>query len=125
VGDWSTAGSLMLLRETPARVLAGIDALTEDLGFFESLEDDSAAAEDAAVANAPATNTSAGALALLGDAERAVAERLRKAPAGLDVLVNDTGLPPQVVSSAVTLLLMRGWLQPVGPAYMAAGPLLR
>ncbi|HEY7598739.1 MAG TPA: DNA-processing protein DprA [Candidatus Limnocylindrales bacterium] len=122
VGDWATAGSLALLRDTPARVLAGIDELTEDLGFFEPAPV-AATADPAhpAEGELPAS----GALALLGAAERAVAERLRRAPAGLDVLVNDTGLAPQVVSSAVTLLLMRGWLQPVGPAYVAAGPLLR
>jgi predicted Rossmann fold nucleotide-binding protein DprA/Smf involved in DNA uptake len=114
------AGSLALLRETPARVLAGIDELTEDLGFFEVAAEE--AADDGAVTE---PGTAAGALTLLGGAERTVAERLRRAPAGLDVLVSDTGLPPAVVSGAVTLLLMRGWLQPIGPAYMAAGPLLR
>jgi DNA processing protein len=120
VGEWSMAGSLALLRETPARVLAGVDELTEDLGFFEVAADE--AADDGAVTE---PGTAAGALTLLGGAERTVAERLRRAPAGLDVLVSDTGLPPAVVSGAVTLLLMRGWLQPIGPAYMAAGPLLR
>jgi DNA processing protein len=118
VGEWSTAGSLALLRETPARVLAGVDELTADLGFFDVLATAIPPLSDE-------TATATGALALLGAAERAVAERLRRAPAGLDVLVGETGLPPAVVSGAVTLLLMRGWLQPVGPAYMVAGPLLR
>lgn len=120
VGEWATAGSLALLRETPARVLAGLDELTEDLGFFAVAAH--AATVDGSVVG---PGTAAGALTLLGSAERAVAERLRRAPAGLDVLVSDTGLPPAVVSGAVTLLLMRGWLQPIGPAYMPAGPLLR
>jgi hypothetical protein len=43
----------------------------------------------------------------------------------LDALVDDTELSPAVVSSAVTLLLMRGWVQSVGPAYMVAGALAR
>lgn len=118
VGEWACAGALALLRETPAHVLAGLDELTEDLGYFEPV--------------GPATRTSgeqgttaSGALALLGDTERAVAERLCRSPAGLDVLVGDTGLAPSVVSGAVTLLLIRGWIQPVGSAYVVAGPLLR
>jgi hypothetical protein len=60
---------------------------------------------------------------MLGPTERAVAERLCSGPAGLDALVADTGLPPGAISSAVTFLLMRGWAQSVGPAYIAAGPL--
>ena len=65
------------------------------------------------------------ALAMLGQHERAVARRLVAGPAGLDALVVDTGLSPAVVSSAVTLLLMRGWAQAAGPAYVVAGPLAR
>jgi hypothetical protein len=61
----------------------------------------------------------------LGASEQAVARRLKIGPAGLDVLVAETGLPPAVVSSAVTLLLMRGWAQSIGPAYAAAGALAR
>jgi hypothetical protein len=64
-------------------------------------------------------------MAMLAGPELSVARRLRQAPAGLDVLVDDTGLAPSVVSSAVTLLLMRGWIQAVGPAYLPAGPLIR
>ena len=63
------------------------------------------------------------ALAMLGAAERSVARRLCEGPAGLDLLVAETGLGPAVVSSAVTFLLMRGWAHAVGPAYVAAGAL--
>jgi DNA processing protein len=114
--DWSVRGSLALLRETPARPFVGLDEMVEDLGYFAA----------SAEARAPAAGrppNRGGALALLGAAERAVAERLCRSPCGLDVLVADTGLAPGTVSSAVTLLLLRGWLTAMGPAYLAAGPL--
>ncbi|CAN5807585.1 DNA-processing protein DprA [soil metagenome] len=115
VGDWSTAGALGLLRETPARPLVGLDELVADLGYF--------ALPGSSVAPAgPASRQAA--LAMLGGAERAVAQRLCQSPAGLDVLVHDTELEPATVSGAVTLLLMRGWAQAIGPAYLPAGPLL-
>ena len=66
IGDWATAGALTLLRDTPARLIVG-----------------------------------------------------------LDVLVAETGLSPGAISTAVTLLLMRGWVRSVGPAYIVAGPLSR
>jgi DNA processing protein len=119
VGDWATAGALALLRETPARPLVGLDELIEDLGYFaaepESVEDVSRTGQRGV---APA-------LAMLGETERTVARRLVAGPTGLDSLVADTGLAPAVVSSAVTMLLMRGWVEPVGPAYVVAGPLAR
>lgn len=115
VGDWSVAGSLALLRETPARPLVGLDELVADLGYLEP--DAQATATDGPRSRGPA-------MTMLSAAERAVAERICVSPAGLDLLVADTGLPPAVVSSAVTLLLVRGWLQPMGPAYLPAGPLL-
>ena len=117
IGDWSMAGALALLRETPARPLVGLDELVADLGYFGGPATDSGEA-----AAKPAGSREA-ALAMLGAAERAVARRLAEGPAGLDLLVADTGLGPAVVSSAVTLLLMRGWAHAVGPAYVAAGPL--
>jgi DNA processing protein len=116
VGDWSVAGSLALLRETPARPLVGLDELIEDLGYL---------GPGPASPSASAGQTSAAALEMLGPTERSVAQRLRTGPAGLDALVADTGLPPAVVSSAVTMLQMRGWAQSLGPAYVAAGPLAR
>lgn len=116
IGEWSTAGCLRLLRETPARPLVGLDELIVDLG----LDRDSVPAAP----NGAAALSSTAALAMLGGAELSIARRVRQAPAGLDALVDDTGLPPSVVSSAVTLLLLRGWIAAVGPAYLPAGPLL-
>jgi DNA processing protein len=115
VGDWSTQGSLKLLREWPTHLIAGVEELIEDLGYY-------------GVATGPASQSEVArdaALAMLGPTERAVAHRVCTSPAGLDVLVADTGLPPGAVSSAVTLLLMRGWVQTAGPAYIAAGPLAK
>lgn len=118
VGDWATAGSLSLLRDTPARPLVGLDEMTEDLGSFAPTEEPAQSTVTDPRAMEPA-------LAMLGPAERAVAKRLCVGPAGLDLLVADTGLAPGVTSSAVTMLLMRGWIQSIGPAYVAAGPLAR
>ncbi len=122
VGDWATAGSLALLRETPAQPLVGLDELIEDLGYLSAVA-------DAPTADAPAAGAQTGgaepALAMLGSSERAVAARLVSGPASLDVLVQDTGLSPTVVSSVVTLLLMRGWVQSAGPAFVVSGPLAR
>jgi DNA processing protein len=123
VGDWSTAGSLMLLRDGPAQILAGVDELTEDLGFL-GVPVGGVEAADAPPAGQPGTGRRAAALGLIDGAQRTVAEQICRAPAGLDALVEQTGLAPAVVSGAVTLLLMRGWLQPIGPAYLPAGPLL-
>jgi hypothetical protein len=64
-------------------------------------------------------------LAMLGSAERMVASRLIDGPASLDALVADTDLAPAVISAAVTLLLIRGWVRSVGPAYSVAGALAR
>ncbi|MEP7360153.1 MAG: DNA-processing protein DprA [Chloroflexota bacterium] len=116
IGDWSTAGALALLRETPARPLVGLDELVADLGYF-----DSPVATVVMQGDAPPSREAA--LAMLGATERVVARRLCAGPCGLDLLVTDTGESPAVVSSAVTLLLMRGWAHAVGPAYVAAGPL--
>jgi DNA processing protein len=113
IGDWAMAGSLALLRETPARPIVGMDELIEDLGFLEPADDHAT----------PTTRARGPALDMLGPTERAVARRLCAGPAGLDLLVAETGLPPGAISSAVTMLLIRGWAQSVGPAYIAAGPL--
>jgi DNA processing protein len=115
IGDWSVAGSLALLRETPAQPLVGIDEMVEDLGFLRPPD---TCAETRTV---PVERL----LETLGPAERTLATRLLSGPASLDGLVADTGLPPAVVSSAVTLLLMRGWAHSVGPAYCVAGALAR
>jgi DNA processing protein len=114
IGDWSVAGALALLRDTPARPLVGLDELVADLGYFDG---------PAAGATAEPTMSLEAALAMLGPAERSVARRLARGAAGIDVLVADTGESAAVVSSAITLLLMRGWAHAIGPAYVAAGPL--
>lgn len=118
IGDWAVAGSLALLRETPARPIVGLDELTEDLGFLEPAEILAEAVTSHQRARGPA-------LDMLGPTERAVAQRLCAGPAGLDLLVAETGLSPGAISSAVTMLLIRGWAQSLGPAYIAAGPLAR
>jgi DNA processing protein len=122
VGDWSVAGALTLLRDTPARPLVGLDELIEDLGYFASSVSTADGAQPTADGARPAPSREA-AIASLGAAEQAVARRLAQGPAGLDLLVAETGFGPQVVSSAVTFLLMRGWAHAVGPAFVAAGPL--
>ncbi len=113
-GDRATAGCLALLRETPARPLVGVDEMVVDLDF------DDVAQQRTATARTLSADT---ALDLLGPAERAVALRLRRGPASADALIADTGLPPAVASGAITLLLLRGWAQALGPSYLAAGPL--
>lgn len=116
IGDWATTGSLALLRETPARPLVGLDEMVEDLGYLD---------DDAVSPKATGPVARAAALQMLGPTQQQVAQRLCVGPAGLDALVSETGLAPAVVSSAVTLLLMRGWAQSLGAAYAAAGPLAR
>jgi DNA processing protein len=115
-GDPQTAGCLALLRETPARPLVGLDEMVVDLGLD--------VAGPSGPASSGASLSAETALALLGPAERAVADRLRRGPASADALIADTGLPAAVASGAITLLLLRGWAQALGPAYLAAGPLL-
>lgn len=112
-GDPSVAGCLALLRDSPARPLTGLDEMIVDLGY-----------DSEAISGAAGKLSLAAALAILGPAERAVAERLAQGPANADSLVSVTGLTPPVVSGALTLLLLRGWIAAVGPAYLPAGPLL-
>jgi DNA processing protein len=116
IGDWAVAGSLTFLRESPAHVLVGLDEMVEDLGLLEPVPE--------ADPDEPKLPIDA-LVAMLGATEQVVARRLLRGPAVLDVLVADTELPPAVVSSAVTILLMRGWAQSVGPAYTTAGALAR
>jgi DNA processing protein len=122
IGDWAIEGSLELLRSTPARLVSGVDELADDLALFDAR----ASRTDSHGVVLPAVPGArrAAALAVLEGAQRAVAERLCRAPAALDTLAEETGLPAATVSGAVTLLLMRGWIQPIGPAYLPAGPLL-
>jgi DNA processing protein len=122
-GDPSTAGCLALLRETPARPLVGLDELVVDLDLLGGRP---AGPEPGGPARGNGRELDGDtALRLLGPAERAVAERLRRGPASADALIADTGLAPAVASGAITLLLLRGYAQSIGPAYLAAGPLMR
>jgi DNA processing protein len=119
--DSAAAGCLALLRETPARVVVGLDELTADLGFLAAA---ASASPDADVGSSAAAISRDGALALLGPPERAVASLICDAPGGLDALVAGTGFTPGTVAAAVTFLQLRGWVQQIGAAYMPAGPLL-
>ena len=114
VGDPQAAGCLALLRDTPARPLVGLDELVVDLGFDREVEPGAVGDLNAGAA-----------LAMLGPTERAVAERLVGGVASADALTQSTGLPPQVVAGALTLLQLRGWSQPLGSLHLPAGPLLR
>lgn len=124
-GDAATAGCLALLRETPARPLVGAVELLVDLGYAGAPTTGNRRSDrrDAASAGHERLDREA-ALRLLGPAERAVALRICRSPAGADLLVSGTGLPPGVVAGALTLLQMRGWIQAAGGAYLPAGPLL-
>jgi DNA processing protein len=122
-GDPTTAGCLALLRETPARPLVGAEELLLDLGYVGPSESRGGTGH-AVAARARGQLDRESALALLGPAERAVALRICRSPAGADLLVSGTGLPPGVVAGALTLLQMRGWIEAVGGAYLPAGPLL-
>ncbi len=119
--DPTTAGCLALLRETPARPLVGIDELLLDLELTSETRD--ATAQHGVPARSRPLDSS-NALALLGGVERAVASLLLDGPKSADALVSGTGHPPAVVAGALTLLQLRGWVVPIGPLQVAAGPLL-
>jgi DNA processing protein len=117
VGDWASAGALHLLHDSPAIPIPDLDTLVDDIRALEPWR----LAERAR--HEPVSGQAA-ALDVLDGAQRAVAEVICAAPAGLDRLVAATGLPPAAVAGAVTMLQMRGWVQPVGPAFLPAGALL-
>lgn len=114
--DPHTAGCLALLRETPARPLVGLDEMIVDLGLDSGLP--------TGTARTAVPLSLQGALDLLGPTERAVAARIAAGPVSPDALVAVTGLDAPIVSGALTLLLLRGWVQALGPMYLPAGPLL-
>jgi DNA processing protein len=114
--DASVAGCLALLRETPAMPLVGLDEMVVDLGY-------DAAQVGSHIVASPGLLSLQAAMALLGPAERAVAERLVSGPQTPDALIATTGLPPAVASGALTLLLMRGWAAALGAAFIGSGPL--
>jgi DNA processing protein len=116
-GERLTAGCLRLLRETPARIVAGVDELIADLGLLDAVAAPGAGEQAAPIGRAAA-------LELLGSTERAIADRLCQAPCGPDGLVAATGLAPGSVAAALTLLQLRGWVVPSGAVYLPSGPLL-
>jgi DNA processing protein len=121
-GDGVTAGCLALLRETPARPLVGIDELLVDLDLGDMPGSPEVAGSAGGGPGRPLD--AAAALAVLGPVERAIAARLLDGPVSSDVLVTQTGQSPAVVAGALTLLQLRGWVIPLGPLQVAAGPLL-
>jgi DNA processing protein len=121
-GDATTAGCLALLRETPARPITGPEELLVDLGFVGEGSSPGWNGTDSRALGPRLDRRMA--LALLDGAQREVATRICHGPVGADALVVSTGLPPGVVSGALTLLQLRGWIQPLGAAYLPSGPLL-
>lgn len=120
-GDPSTAGCLALLRETPARIVAGIDELLADLG----LGDAAPIGDGPDGPDGPRALTATAAIGLLGPVEASVARELCRGPASIDALVAAVGQSPAVVAGVLTLLQLRGWASTIGPLQVPAGPLLR
>ena len=109
-------GNLVLLRESPARPLIGLDEMLADL--------DLGAAGVETDGDAPQL-TRDRALGLLEPTQRQVAEALTDGPATIDGLCRSTELDPGVVSAALTMLQLRGWASTHGPTQLPAGPLTR
>jgi DNA processing protein len=117
--DPRVAGNLQLLRESPARPLIGLDELVADLELDRSTRRQPAA-------DRPAARLSrAGALALLEPTQRTVATALADGPRSIDALCRATALDPGVVSAALTMLQLRGWVHASGAVQLPAGPLAR
>lgn len=114
--DAAVAGSLALLRETPARPLVGLDEMLADLGLDGSAVTDSHRARPQLSATA--------ALELLAAPERAVAQALCGGPQTIDSLARASQLSPGVVAAALTLLQLRGWARVLGAMQLPSGPLL-
>jgi DNA processing protein len=115
--DRSVAGSLALLRETPACLLTNLDEMVVDLGL---------GAAAAGSGDGQQTRLDrAGALALLEPTQRSVATALAQGPGSIDSLCRATGLAPGVVVAALTMLQLRGWATVHGGTQLPAGPLVR
>jgi DNA processing protein len=121
-GDPVVAGCLALLRETAARPVASVEALVADL------EADAwplpTRGERTAGSSPGRRSSGLPSLEALALPERAVVTAIRQGPMSVDALVRATGLAPGVVSASVTLLQLRGWIEPHGALYLPAGPLL-
>lgn len=116
--DRRIAGSLALLRESPAIPLVGLDELVADLGFGGP--DHGAAISSNTLGRLDAEI----ALRSLGEQERVVAEAIARGPQTVDRLCQLTGIETGVVSAALTILQMRGWIRVLGNTHLPAGPLL-
>lgn len=112
--DARVRGNLVLLRESPALPLVGLDEMLADLGL-----DDETTADDTPVLSR------ATALDLLEPTQRHVARVLAEGPTTIDGLCRSTALDPGVVTAALTLLQLRGWASVHGPTQLPAGPLAR
>jgi DNA processing protein len=115
-GDPTTAGCLAFLRETPARLLVGLDEMIVDLGLDAALSTPSRGAGDLSAATA---------LGMLSPTQRRIAEALMAGPQPVDSMVATLGLDAGVVAAALTLLQLRGWAQAHGSMHLSAGPLAR
>jgi DNA processing protein len=113
--DPHVAGNLALLRESPARLLTGLDEMLVDLGLAASQ----------AGPNDSTTLSFADALSLLSPVQRDVAAALASGPTTTDVLCRQTGLDAGVVAASLTMLQLRGWARVHGAAQLPAGPLVR
>jgi DNA processing protein len=131
----ASAGCNAFLRSFPgqARVVAGVSELLEDLEITERATAVSGIVGAANPAGgsgrgndpsscAPAAGRGA-VLALLGPAERALAEQLALGPATADQLALRTSLASAAVLSALTLLELRGLATGAYGRYSPAGPL--
>ncbi len=115
--DPRVRGNLVLLRESPAHPLIGLDEMLADL----ELDDPQGRPDDRQL---PRLSRSA-ALRLLEPTQRRIAEALSGGPATIDTLCRATRLDPGVVSAALTMLQLRGWATSHGPTQLPAGPLTR
>jgi DNA processing protein len=125
LGDHAAAGCLALIRETPTRIVAGMDELLADVSHLPEHDDATGTARDARAAPSGRPKlTRSEAFSMLGSPERSVAGAICEAPCGMDGLVARTGLSPGTVAAALTLLQLRGWIQQMGGTYLPAGALL-
>ncbi len=115
--DRRIAGSLALLRESPALPLVGLDEMIVDLGL-------DVATEGTATAAVATSLSAAAAMSMLGEQERIVARALSGGPCTIDELCRVCGLTPVVVSAVLTILQLRGWARVLGALQLPAGPLL-
>ncbi len=115
--DPRVAGNLVLLRETPAMPLIGLDEMVADLRLARG------EGSEPPTSNSPRLELDA-ALELLAVPQRAVARVLATGPQSTDGICRATGLEPGVVAASLTVLQLRGWARLLGATHLPAGPLL-